>query len=374
MGMFKRHFAAFGIVIATILLSFLGCELFLRFFMPVASHDPVTWIPDGHIRGHLTPLQSYRTGPGYSPTQGSRIVSYRVTINHFGFRGPDWTPHAPKGTIRIAGFGGSSMFDYHDREEDTWIGRLASCLSKRMGKPTEILNLALPGYPTETSKFNYIVTGRYFHPNAILVYGTLNDVKALPLIDRNPEVVLFAGVAENESIFTSLARHSHVIQLIRKVYYARIARKLASKKSDESSFGNTNINDLPSSNAFGFFRRNFEDLVLLAQHDNVLPILMTEASLLQDSTINNMELMSNVPFNRTLLPASLLASIKTANSIIADVARVSGSLFVDGYKEVTPDLEHLEDLGHLAPRGQQQLSESTCESLARNPKFKALYE
>jgi hypothetical protein len=71
-------------------------------------------------------------------------VTYRT--RHLGFREPGWTAEKPKDTRRIALIGDSYVFGIGVELEDTLSSSLAAELARRSpGRPTEIVNLGVPG-------------------------------------------------------------------------------------------------------------------------------------------------------------------------------------------------------------------------------------
>lgn len=134
---------AFGGVLGIVIL-----EASLRIFAPINYHEWMEWRPDGHIKGRGLPNQDFKNATGE-----------KIYINDLGFRGPTPSFKPEPGTFRILTLGGSSTFGYHAKGEDkTWPQQLAQRLRSRFGRQVEVINLALPGFDSQTSSVNFQVT------------------------------------------------------------------------------------------------------------------------------------------------------------------------------------------------------------------------
>ncbi|MCA8941078.1 MAG: hypothetical protein KDB80_00845, partial [Planctomycetes bacterium] len=78
---------------------------------------------------------------------GHALGAYLKT-NSLGFRGPEWAPRKPDGSLRVALVGDSHAFGF-GVEFDEGVGqRLAAELTARTDRPCEVLNVSLPGFNT----------------------------------------------------------------------------------------------------------------------------------------------------------------------------------------------------------------------------------
>jgi len=98
-------------------------------------------------------------GGGLPNQDFKNATGEKIYINDLGFRGPTPSFKPEPGTFRILTLGGSSTFGYHAKGEDkTWPQQLAQRLRSRFGRQVEVINLALPGFDSQTSSVNFQVT------------------------------------------------------------------------------------------------------------------------------------------------------------------------------------------------------------------------
>ena len=195
----RRRWALRLVIMLLALVVAIGlCEALLWIVAPIKYHEWMLWQAEGHIRGRAMPNQVFKTADGHE-----------VRINKYGFRGPDHTYEKPRGTLRIVVFGGSSSFCYHAAgEESTWPEVLESRLRERLDIPVEVVNLALPGFSAFTSKFNYLCYGRAFHPDAVLVYHTWNDMLSFRTMENTP--YYYRHPLGNKPLWQRIARATQI--------------------------------------------------------------------------------------------------------------------------------------------------------------------
>ena len=62
------------------------------------------------------------------------------------------------------------------------------------------------------------------------------------------------------------------------------------------------------------------------------------------------------------------------NRMIEKVATAESTVFVNGWKEVPADLEHLEDSVHLTDKGRDVLARAISKRLLRDAQFRSLVD
>ena len=92
-----------------------------------------------------------------------------------------------------------------------------------------------------------------------------------------------------------------------------------------------------SDKAWRWFERNFVDIVSFIKNDGVLPVLISQSSVIHDETIDDKEvrLVIRNDFQGMTTPR-LLLNWKQASKTIEDVAKRHNVPFVDGYNAVRP--------------------------------------
>jgi len=345
-------------------------EVILRLFFPLEYIEPPLWMPDGHIKGRLAPNQVFTTGKGHSPFLPIRRGGEKGNINIYGFRGPDHARQKAPGSIRLAFFGGSSTFDFHSAEADTWPSRVGVCLERAFNRKFETVNLAQSGFDTSISKINYLVNGRFFSPDAIIVYHTWNDMKHFRTIEYNPVKLLFAKVAEPVTFNRQIKNWisiSYIARHVKRIYMHFYEVQL--ENSDVDTLANLSVSTPISPAAYNWFEMNFRDIVRFAQSDGVLPILVSQATL-ADPVNDRREMLKHIAYRYLgMSPSVANEGFDAATGIIERVSRELGAVYVDGHHQIPPTLEYLEDAVHLTPKGNEALANIICENLQKSEPF-----
>jgi hypothetical protein len=349
--------------VATILAALFLVEIFLQIFMPMKIRDRYYWIPDGHVKARLEPHQKV-----------FNIDGKPLRINRLGFRGLDWEWTPPPKTLRLIVLGGSGAFCYQvSDDEHTWPAQLEKMLSERLGMAVEVANLGLPGYDLSNSKINYLFSGRALHPHVALVYHTWNDMKFLRLIEKSdgpPWPVLSGKVSgENPWIITRALRRLQIVQRARAALDRFESIDVENRYTSLEKEGETAHSPV-SRRAWAWFEQNFDDIARFLSMDGVMPVLISQASLVHLKSIEDRDCrlaISNDYLGMTL--PRLAESWLEANSIIESAAVRNGALFVDGYNAVPHDLTHFKDHVHLLDEGAKRLAEAVADALLSNSRF-----
>ena len=101
----------------------------------------------------------------------------RVAINARGMRGPAVDHEKRAGTARIVFLGDSVTFGYGvERDEDVFAQRVGRALTKRLGRPVEIVNAGVGGYSPWQQALFFAREGVRYAPDLVVVGFVLNDV------------------------------------------------------------------------------------------------------------------------------------------------------------------------------------------------------
>lgn len=353
------------VMTCTLVAGLLVAEGLLWLVAPISFHEWMVWEGEAHIRARPVPNQTLHTAKGHP-----------VRINKYGFRGPDYAYEKPPGTLRIAVFGGSAGFCYHaSGEQATWPAIVEAELEAALDLPVEVINLALPGFDVFHSKINYLCFGRAFDPDAIIVYHTWNDMKKF----RGLETVPYrsgTGSVPAKPLWQKVARNTQLGRHGRNTYWKLKQSAMENKyEADEDFKGKV---DRPiSEKAIAWERRNFEDFVVLANNDGVLPVLVSQGTLVVDEALADDDvrrlLAPRVDWVGMSLPL-IARTWEQVADIIEEVAREHGAVFVDGYRTVPHDLEHMEDAVHLTDAGNAVLGREISRVIINNEQFRDLVE
>lgn len=137
--------------------------------------DPGRKIEEASNRPH--PYLSYSLRPSWSNRAGA---SRQVSHNALGFRGPETTWAKPEGRFRILCLGGSSTYGHTPSSDAaTWPARLEAHLeTARPELDVEVINCGDSGWSTFESLSNLAFRGIELKPDLILVYHSINDMRA----------------------------------------------------------------------------------------------------------------------------------------------------------------------------------------------------
>lgn len=353
--------------LVTLLVMLVVVELFLQIAVPLPFSDKLYWLSDGHIKARLEPHQEVTNADG-NP----------VRINHLGFRGADWKWQPEPGTLRLLVLGGSAAFCYQTSDDEhTWPSILERELAKRLGSTVEVINLGLPGFDTSNSKVNYLFTGRALHPHVVLVYHTWNDMKFLRAIEESdglPQVVL-SGRPSTGVNSSALARIFRRLQIVRRAdrSFTLMHRRDRENRYTSLEQAGERAHAPVDERAWRWFENNFDDIATFVRSDGVLPVLISQASLIHPDNLDNREhrLVIDNDYQGMTLPR-LVDSWQRAGRIIEKATWTNSALFIDGYSAVPHDLEHLKDHVHLWDKGAKRLAHAVADTLIADRSFQRL--
>lgn len=361
-GRWRRLAKRLALMFLALILAVGLMEAALWVIAPVPFDEWMVYVPDGRIRARAEPNQVVHTAEGAV-----------VRINSLGFRGPEysWTP--PPGTLRIAVFGGSSTFCWQNSsEETTWPARLQHYLGEALRMPVEVINLGLPGFDATQSKSNYMFLGRALHPDVVIEYDGWNDMKYFRMLERAPDT--FTRWVPNKPWWQKLARSTQIGRRARNAMWNMTKRKLEVRFSSLEKEGVAS-NQPVKPQAFEWARKNYEDFVLLAKTDGVVPVLVTQAHLIDPANRGRKggydEALAEAADMFDMSFPVLYQSALEMNRIVRDAAIKGGAVFVDGYAGVPHDFDHFEDGVHFNDKGSDAFGRLIAQALLIDPQFQA---
>jgi lysophospholipase L1-like esterase len=146
-----------------------------------AELDPLTaQLQNARVGPH--PYLAYANRPSFSLDPKGAVATEkdpRIRHNSLGFRGPETTWEKPAGTYRILCLGGSSTYGIGPSTDETnWPTRLQEHLNAAaLPKRVELINGGCQGYSTFEMAIQLAIRGVDFHPDLVLCYETINDVR-----------------------------------------------------------------------------------------------------------------------------------------------------------------------------------------------------
>ena len=117
-------------------------------------------------------------------------------------------------------------------------------------------------------------------------------------------------------------------------------------------------------------RANYDDLILLANADGVLPVIVSEAGLLGDENLDDPEGRRRVYTEYQGLDyPEVLRQWKAIVAIQRGAVGRHGGLFIDAYAAVPHRLENFRDHVHLTPAGNEAVADVIFNGLVESPLF-----
>lgn len=117
------------------------------------------------------PLLGYDGLPGVH----GRFRGQTVTHNSVGNRGPEAAFAKPPGVRRVVLIGDSQAWGYGVGDDDTIAAQLARLMNEAAGPRHEVLNLGVGGYGTDQAFLKYLVQGRRYAPDVVVLTVFKND-------------------------------------------------------------------------------------------------------------------------------------------------------------------------------------------------------
>jgi len=360
----RRWIGRLALAAATLVIALLLTEAALWILAPQPFDEWLVYIPDGRIRARAEPNQVVRKANGAD-----------VRINRLGFRGPDYEWNPAPGTLRILALGGSSTFCWQNSTEDaTWPQRLQADLAQALKMPVEVINLGMAGYDATQSKSNYMFLGRALHPQVAIEYDGWNDIKFFRNLETAPDT--FTTWVPNKPWWQKIMRATQIGRRARNAYWEYTRRKLEFRLPALERQG-TSENEPVTAYPFEWARRNFADFSRLAAADGVLPVLISQAHLLDPTNRTKPGYENEFADSANSFGMSfpvLYDSAMKVNAIVAEVAGSTGAIFVDGYNSVPRDFDHFVDGVHFTDKGSDRFARAVAEVLLKDPRFLAVVE
>lgn len=176
----RRLFTAITIF-SSLLLAFIGLEIFLRIVKPVDLYGQT-----GRILT-ASPMRSWAVTDGFSayrPKAGAGGAG--KTINSHGFVStPELSRSKPPDTVRLLFLGESSTagMGVNLKDSDTWPWKTVERIRRKTGRKVDFINGAAGGYTTFESYGRLWSRLRFFDPDIVVVYHGWNELYYLDEVD-----------------------------------------------------------------------------------------------------------------------------------------------------------------------------------------------
>jgi hypothetical protein len=143
---------------------------------------------------------------GYKIFAGKRITQRNegfgcFKLNSFGMQNDETTIAKPAGTYRIAVFGDSYVEALQVPRQANYLNEVGEALSKRLGRPVEVLNFGVSNYSVAQDYLRYQTLAKQFKPDMVIQVFRCEEIsKLLPMETQSllfVRPVFFPGAADS---------------------------------------------------------------------------------------------------------------------------------------------------------------------------------
>lgn len=320
------------------------------------------WLVQGHS-GKLSDLFELQDGLRVlRPDTRTRTIS----INSLGFRGPLPARPKPAGDLRIAYIGASTTFCAEVSGDDmTWPHLVTKAIQEAWPDiPVDYVNAAAPGYTVKASLLNFRRRVAPLRPDVTIIYHATNDLSWETRTLAAEQGVYKTGKKEKNSW---LAEHLQLWYLVEKNLKIREVQKNASDTRKRLKFSASRLGE--------HFRKHLTRLVEEAKTVSAIVALATFSYQVRPEQTAEQQLKaaaSALYYMPFMDPQGLIEAIRRYNRIIAEVARETGAILIEGEEMIPADSEHFNDTVHFKDAGSRIMARRVSEALLADPAFRAL--
>src|SRR5579863_6784888 len=264
------------------------------------------------------------------PIPGTRFGA--ISINAFGFRGPEIEKAKPPGRLRIAFLGGSTTYCAEvSGNRMTWPHLVWKAMHERWpALGFDYINAGVPGYTTETMLRSLNARVAQFKPDVIVIYESTNDLSA-----NSYELALEQGVvmARQEENLGWLDRHSILAYLIDKNLEVRRQQSLADSKTGKLTLDAANAARLDA-----HFRRDYTNLVEASEKTAAVVAAVTfspRLRVVQSPEERRAAAVTSLYYMPYMRVDDIVSAFADYNRVIREVAQSHGALLI-GNEDAIP--------------------------------------
>jgi lysophospholipase L1-like esterase len=366
----KSLFAALTILVCFAVLD-TGYRLFRHMTRPPgqkALYEPDPVLGRRHVKGASVLVSNW-----------DKPEPNRVSINAFGFRGPNpRTVDKPPGTIRVIVQGGSTTEDYFVEDGRTWPEQLQEKLNARLKTDRiEVINMGTSGYTAENCVKDLKLNGLQLKPDLVIAYHGVNDFrKALKNLNELEPVESYVDYENRETTWWSrLLCSSSIIDGINEAYYYKGGARtrafaLAYWNSPDNSDLKLDGIEAPTLQAF-------RELLDLSEKHHFKLVIGGQATLMKPILCDE-EVMRMWRVFRWKSQGRCIkweAYLEARNRVVdaqLGFARANGIPYIDTDTAVPKTIEYFVDDAHTLENGAERISEKFADGLVSSGAFDAL--
>jgi lysophospholipase L1-like esterase len=277
------------------------------------------------------------------PRAGFR--SARISINQLGFRGAEFSPEQPPGTVRIAFIGASTTFCAEvSSDENAWPRIVERMLREKYpGIGIEAINAGVPGYSLAAMRRNLELRVAPLRPDIIVIYEATND---LSMNSNAAAEAAGLSVARDDESKAWLWENSLLAYLLRKNL-----KVLARQWNADAEAGKLTI---PSEELTPNYARELTALVRASRAVADRVALVTFSTRMHaDQSPEELKRagITALYYAAHRRPADLVRDFAAYNETARAVARAEGAALIEAAERIPADSDHFADSVHFTDQG-----------------------
>jgi hypothetical protein len=306
----------------------------------------------------------------------SKATPNRVSINAFGFRGPNpRTPEKPPGVVRVIVQGGSTTEDVFVDDGRTWPEQLQAKLNARLGTDRiEVINMGTSGYTAENCVNDLKLNGLRLSPDVVVAYHGVNDFrKTLAKLNDLEAVEAYVKYDERRTTFLSrLLCRSCVFDRLNQAYYYQGGAR--SRAHTLAYWNDPDKRDAVVTGIEGPAVRALEELLELSRRHHFKLVIGRQATLMKptptDEEVTRMwRLFRWKCQGKCVSWRSFLEGRSRVVDAQARFAEQHRLPYVDTEAAVPRTVEYFVDDAHTLENGADRISDSFADGLIRQGVF-----
>jgi len=348
-----------AIALMTMLTPVVLAEIIVRLFSP-----------EGYITPEILRQQYVQYAPAVFARnvlpQHSQTIRQRGTviseINALGYRGNPFQANKPKNIIRIMIYGGSSVYDLGAKLNQDWPSQVQTLLRKKGLPNVEVINAGIPGHASFDCLGRLYAEGHLFSPDFVVLYAGWNDLKTW---EDNKSILrkIKPYQPEKDPLYTYqnfLDRFlCNASQLYVRLRYRWILWKYNAGLEGKKIRAKSHSIDPAGPRQFRLTAKTFIDL---ANNIGAVPVLMTEAHLIEPNNTDAEKKIIQYDF-QSLTPEKLLQATLEAEDILKQTAQNKNAVLIDASATMSGQTGYFQDHIHLSAEGSKKIAVITADAL-----------
>ncbi|MGE5797794.1 MAG: SGNH/GDSL hydrolase family protein [Ignavibacteria bacterium] len=345
-------------IITPIILAFVVGEIYIRIFKEYTTPEllkikSLQYVPSVFSR-FVFPEKKQVT-----ELTGKRPSYY---INPRGYRGKEFNIIKDKGTIRIIIYGGSAVFDIYKSEGKDWPHRIEQILKEKGLNNVEVINGGIPGHTTFDALGRLFSDGWTLNPDYVINYEAWNDICYFtnnitiqkyykPYIEGEDPRISYQNTIDK-----LLCETSQLYVRLRGKYYDwkyNIGIEGAAVPTSDEEMTELSLKQ---------YRLNLEMFVDLSRNINAVPVLITQARLVDKN--NTPEEKSKIAYEyQKMNHSNLVKAFEKTDEIIKGISLKKKVNIIDPSKTMSGKSIFFKDHVHTTEEGSDQLAKIISDGL-----------